>query len=123
MKRLGLFLLASALMLPLIVAKKEKEKVKLIVDEKVEDKLSQEELDMKPFKLETEDGYQLTLFLIMSTNKEIAELPIKGAVLLHHGSSMDGQSWFDTKHESLPSLLVKAGFSVYLSNDRGTRNS
>ena len=36
---------------------------------------------------------------------------------------MDGQSWFDTEHESLPSLLVKAGFSVYLSNDRGTRNS
>ena len=85
--------------------------------------MSQEELDMKPYKVETEDGYLLTLFHITSTNKIVAETMIKGAVLLHHGTSMDGQSWFDTKNESLPYLLLKAGFSVYLSNDRGTRNS
>ena len=36
---------------------------------------------------------------------------------------MDGLSWFSTKHESLPSKLIKAGFDVYLGNDRGTRNS
>jgi len=36
---------------------------------------------------------------------------------------MDGLSWFSTKHESLPSKLVKAGFDVYLGNDRGTKNS
>ena len=36
---------------------------------------------------------------------------------------MDGWSWFDTQHKSLPGLLVKAGFNVYLGNDRGTRNS
>ena len=36
---------------------------------------------------------------------------------------MDGLSWFTTKHESLPSKLIKAGFDVYLGNDRGTRNS
>ena len=91
MKRLGLVLLVSALVLSLTDAKKDKkEKVQLIVDELVEDKMSQEELAMKPFKVETEDGYLLTLFLITSTNKEVNELPVKGAVLLHHGSSMDG---------------------------------
>ena len=73
MKRLGLILLVSALLLNLIVAKKaKKDRVQLQVDELVEDKMSQEELDMKPFKVETEDGYHLTLFLIISTNKEIA---------------------------------------------------
>ena len=36
---------------------------------------------------------------------------------------MDGLSWFDTENESLPSLLVKAGFEVWLGNDRGTANS
>ena len=51
------------------------------------------------------------------------EMRTRGAVVLGHGSMMDGLSWFDTEHESLPSLLVKAGFDVYLTNDRGTRNS
>ena len=36
---------------------------------------------------------------------------------------MDGQSWFKTDKQSLPSLLINAGFDVYLGNDRGTRNS
>ena len=36
---------------------------------------------------------------------------------------MDGLSWFDTDEESLPSLLIKAGYDVYVSNDRGTKNS
>ena len=73
MKRLGLILLVLALLLNMIAAKKaKKERVQLQVDELVEDKMSQEELDMKPFKVETEDGYLLTLFLIISTNKEIA---------------------------------------------------
>ena len=35
---------------------------------------------------------------------------------------MDGLSWFDTQNESLPSLLTQAGYDVYLSNDRGTKN-
>ena len=36
---------------------------------------------------------------------------------------MDAWSWFNTDKKSLPGLLVKAGFDVYLGNDRGTRNS
>ena len=36
---------------------------------------------------------------------------------------MDGLSWFAIEHESLPSLLIKAGFDVYIGNQRGTRNS
>lgn len=48
-----------------------------------------------------------------------------GAILLHHASSMDGFSWFTgpDSAESLPSKLIKEGFDVWLSNDRGTRNS
>ena len=95
MKRLGIILLVSTLFLlltnNLIAAKKkQKDKIQLQVDESVEDKMSQEELDMKPYKVETEDGYLLTLFHITSTNKIVAETMIKGAVLLHHGTSMDG---------------------------------
>ena len=36
---------------------------------------------------------------------------------------MDGLSWFETDNESLPSLLIKAGYDVWLGNDRGTKNS
>lgn len=37
---------------------------------------------------------------------------------------MDGLSWFASgQHESMPSLLLKAGFDVFLGNDRGTKNS
>ena len=36
---------------------------------------------------------------------------------------MDAFSWFDTPNESLPYLLVKAGYDVWLGNDRGTKNS
>ena len=42
---------------------------------------------------------------------------------MQHGSSMDGLSWFATSNESLPSKLIKAGFDVWLGNDRGTKNS
>ena len=39
---------------------------------------------------------------------------------------MDGLSWFEKQGdegESLPSLLIKAGYDVWLGNDRGTKNS
>ena len=36
---------------------------------------------------------------------------------------MDGLSWFKTEHESLPSLLIKEGYNVFLANGRGTKNS
>ena len=52
--------------------------------------MSQEELDMTPYQVETEDGYMLTLMHITSTNKSINEAGIKGSVLLQHGTSMDG---------------------------------
>mmetsp|Transcript_36596 Transcript_36596/g.44690 ORF Transcript_36596/g.44690 Transcript_36596/m.44690 type:complete len:173 (-) Transcript_36596:796-1314(-) len=94
----------------------------LEIEEDVEDKLWDEGLTYRPHMVETEDGYILTILHIIPS-QESDEMVTKGTVVLSHGSSMDGWSWFSTQHESLPSLLIKAGFDVYLGNDRGTRNS
>lgn len=59
-------------------------------------------------------------------NKSVKErdvTEIKGTVVLQHGATMDGLSWFNTEHESLPSLLIGAGYDVFLGNTRGTKNS
>lgn len=79
--------------------------------------------------METEDSYILVLMHLKRTGDLAASAngdgpeKAKGVILLHHGSSMDGLSWFATENESLPSKLIKAGFDVWLSNDRGTANS
>ena len=79
---------------------------------------------MQPHVVETQDGYRLTVLHIFRADLGRDELVgPKGVVLLQHGQMMDGLSWFKTEYESLPSLLVKAGFDVYLGNDRGTKNS
>ena len=85
--------------------------------------MGKEELDLRPHSIETEDGYILSLIHIWSLNEEVKKVENKGVILLQHGISMDGLSWFKTDNESLPSLLIKAGYKVYLGNDRGTRNS
>ena len=81
-------------------------------------------MTFRPHSLETEDGYMLTLLHLHSLDASIPE-STHGVILLQHGISMDGLSWFevDKNVESLPSLLVKAGFDVWLGNDRGTKNS
>lgn len=97
---------------------------RLAVSEQAEDRLTKEKLAIRPHSLETEDGYVLTLLHLTSRDATLPE-PTQGVVLLQHGISMDGLSWFETatEAESLPSLLVKAGFDVWLGNDRGTKNS
>ena len=91
----------------------------------MEDKLWEEGLTFYPHRVETEDNYILTVFHVYPSKEEddTKQMRTKGTVLLQHGGSMDGQSWFATQNKSLPSLLVKAGFDVYIGNDRGTRNS
>ena len=60
---------------------------------------------LRPHTVETEDGYLNTIFTIEkeSESESNTDSQIIGSVLLHHGSTMDGLSWFDTEHESLPS--------------------
>lgn len=98
------------------------EKVQLFVSEKAEDKLFKEQLTFKPHSLTTEDGYLLTLLRLSSLDETLPTADA-GSILLQHDSSMDGLSWFETNNESLPSLLIKAGYDVWLGNDRGTKNS
>lgn len=120
LKRLSAMALLSSQQRWLAEAREE-----LVVDEDVEDKLWAEGLTFYPHRVETEDKYVLTVFHVYPSKDEddTAEMRTKGTILLQHGSSMDGQSWFMTENKSLPGLLVKAGFDVYIGNDRGTRNS
>ena len=76
-------------------------KVPLIVPETTEDKLMQEGLKIRPYTIVTEDGYKLALIHVVkkaaSEEEEEKGIPDSvGSVLLHHGTSMDGFSWFET---------------------------
>jgi len=85
----------------------------------------EEGLTLRHHSLKTEDGYILTVMHIIPYDEtfDAPEMRTLGTVLLGHSGMMDGLSWFETEHSSLPALLVKAGYNVYLTNDRGTRNS
>ena len=118
MKGLLFALTSQLIFLQSVLAKK----TQLIISEQAEDKLIKEKLTFQPHSVETEDGFMLTLLRLKSLDAEIPEAT-SGTILLQHGVSMDGLSWFETKNESLPSLLIKAGYDVWLGNDRGTKNS
>ena len=53
---------------------------------------------LRPHTVETEDGYLNTIFTIEKESESVLnkDSQIIGSVLLHHGSTMDGLSWFDT---------------------------
>lgn len=76
------------------------------MSENVEDKLIEEGLRFQPHTVVTEDGYKLTLIHLSKVIGKGPDTSIS-PVLLHHGNTMDGFSWFDTQHESLPSLLIQ----------------
>jgi len=76
--------------------------------------------------VKTEDNYILGLHRILnkSTMEEQDERPNVFPVLLQHGVLADSSCWICVGAEnSLPFVLAKAGFDVWLSSSRGTAYS
>lgn len=67
----------------------------------------------------TKDGYILTVFRIVVNFKLVVTNTSK-AVLLHHGLSGNSADWLLGGSESLPFLLARQGYDVWLANARGT---
>ena len=63
----------------------------------------------------TSDGYNLSLFRINDTNTSYG----KKAVFLQHGLFSDSATWILNKEKSLAFVLAKAGYDVWLGNNRG----
>ncbi|KAJ2954437.1 hypothetical protein O0L34_g2707 [Tuta absoluta] len=66
----------------------------------------------------TEDGYYLTVHRVFLPN--LSKSASKGSVLLHHGLFGSSADWLMLGAEkSLPYLLNKAGYDVWMTNARG----
>ena len=81
----------------------------------------------EPIKVQTEDGYTLTMFHITG-NSETGPYEItKNAVLMQHGMGGSGMSWNSegiiSHDEPFAYKLARMGFDVYFANNRGTRYS
>jgi pimeloyl-ACP methyl ester carboxylesterase len=75
----------------------------------------------------TEDDYELVMFRITG-DASGAFTPDKPAVVIVHGSSMDGPSWLSTIGNDRSAkpwmlMLADAGYDVFLCSNRGTEYS
>jgi pimeloyl-ACP methyl ester carboxylesterase len=70
-------------------------------------------------KVETEDGYMLTLWRVRTHDTEISSLK---PVLLQHGLMDSSGTWLVSEYQ-LPVQLAHAGYDVWMGNNRGNRNS
>ncbi len=83
----------------------------------VENKFAFEE-----YTVTTEDGYILTLYRIPGMLREPYKK--KPAVLLQHGMDADAFQWILHSADKAPAFdLVRAGYDVWLGNNRGSRFS
>ena len=69
----------------------------------------------------TQDGYILSLYRIQKGPTFQTGLPV---VFLQHGINDSGQCWFENSESlALGSMLVNAGFDVFVGNSRGSKFS
>nr|XP_015839154.1 PREDICTED: lipase 1 isoform X2 [Tribolium castaneum] len=71
-------------------------------------------------KIETEDGYYLTIFRIQDKFKNDGNKP---PILLHHGLGSNAMSFLGFGNQSLAFYLARNGFDVWLANHRGNNFS
>lgn len=70
----------------------------------------------------TEDGYILGIYRIPGALVAGAEAEARPPVLLQHGLEADMMQWVYNRPEVAPALvLARAGYDVWLGNNRGTR--
>ena len=79
----------------------------------------------KSYDVTTDDGYELTMFHIEGLTKRrrvvtrVEGHGTKGPLLLIHGYSSDGITWFnrsDTEKSVVPTQLYEEGFDVWIAN-------
>lgn len=74
--------------------------------------------DLDLHVITTEDGYILKLFRVKNPNAYNLK-----PVVLFHGLFGCGDAWFIKENISLPFLLAKKGYDVWVMNSRGTQHS
>ena len=82
----------------------------------------------KSYEVTTDTGYELTMFHIegLTKKKRVVGHGTKGPLLLIHGYSSDGLTWFnrsDKEKSVVATQLYEEGFDVWIANIRGTRYS
>lgn len=68
------------------------------------------------YEVTTDDGYILGVFRMPRKDP-------KGVILLQHPLTVDSKIWFVQENASTAFLFWKAGYDVWLSNNRGTTYS
>ena len=78
-------------------------------------------------KIQTEDGWWLTLFHVTGKVGENSAPWREYPVHVQHGANMDAQYWIERSNiegvKSWPLQLVDEGYDVWLGSSRGTRYS
>jgi len=70
----------------------------------------------------TADGYISEIYRIPGKLSEVGSSVIKPAVLMQHGLMCDMMFWLANDADLAPPFtLVKAGYDVWLGNNRGNR--
>ena len=82
----------------------------------------------KTYTVTTIDGFILTMFRIMGNadGSEPENAGSKGPMLIHHGFSTSGITWFQREDETMPAMpvqLYNEGYDVWISSIRGTQYS
>lgn len=75
-------------------------------------------LDLEEYKIETEDGYILTLHRLINPNLTEDERNNTTPCLLQHGLLLCSGAWLVPGKNSLPYYFIEQGYDVWLGNNR-----